>query len=102
MNACFFFHIGRVPEDEKIYRNVDDDDPKFTCPENFVPLFLEEALKSLEESNLTQAAHDTCGNDITCLFDIAATGQISFGQSTLSEKTEIENDISLLGKNWIT
>ena len=68
------------------------------CPNDFVPIFSNEALDSLD-TKLKQEAEKLCGNDVTCLFDIAATGQLSFGKSTLSESTQIKNDIEILGKN---
>ena len=96
-----FYKFGeewRVPENEAIYQNIDDDDAKFTCPDDFVPIFSEEALSSLDE-NLASRAKEVCGDDITCLFDIAATKQVSFGQSTLSESTQIRNEIAILANN---
>ena len=88
-----------MPENETLYRNItdDDDEQRFECPENFVPVFSDQALASLNESFLREA-EALCGNDVTCLFDTAATGQLAIGQSTLTESTELSNEISTLGK----
>ena len=87
-----------MPENETLYRNItDDDEQRFKCPDNFVPVFADQALASLNESFLREA-EALCGNDVTCLFDTAATGQLAIGQSTLTESTELSNEISTLGK----
>ena len=80
-----------------MYQNIDDDDPKYKCPDDFAPVFFEEALASLD-ANLTIEAKRVCGDDVTCLFDIAATKNLAIGQATLSESTQIQNEISILGK----
>jgi hypothetical protein len=88
-----------VKENEKLYRNIDDEDEKYKCPDNFAPVFFEEALASMDPE-LRLEAENVCGDDITCLFDIAATKQLSVGQSTLAESTEIKNDIAIVGKKY--
>ena len=93
-----FIYLGRVAENETIYRNIDDDEEKFSCPNDFVPVFSDQALASLE-GDLKEQAEAVCGNDVTCLFDIAATGQVAFGQSTLEESTSINNEIADVGMN---
>ena len=89
-------YLGRVAENEKIYRNIDDDEEKYSCPNDFVPVFSDQALASLD-GELRQQAEAVCGNDVTCLFDIAATRQVAFGQSTLEESTAIKNEIADIG-----
>jgi hypothetical protein len=88
-----------VKENEKLYRNIDDEDEKYKCPDNFAPVFFEEALASMDPE-LRLEAENVCGDDITCLFDIAATKQLSVGQSTLAESTEIKNEIAIVGKKY--
>ena len=89
--------LGRVQENETLYRNIDDDEESFRCPVGYIPVFAEEALASLNETTL-RAAEAVCGNDVTCLFDIAATGNLAIGQSTLSENAELTNEVNDLGK----
>ena len=84
-------------EDEKVYRNIDDNDDKYKCPDVFIPIFSEEALASINETLRIQA-EEVCGEDVSCLFDIAATENLAIGQSTLSESTQIQNEIAILGK----
>ncbi|CAB4032533.1 Hypothetical predicted protein, partial [Paramuricea clavata] len=45
------------------------------------------------EPSLRAEAERVCGDDISCLFDIAATKDVSIGESTLSEITTINNEI---------
>ena len=86
---------------EELYRNLTDDD-NFMCPHNFAPVFPDEALASpYDNSSLKQEAEMICGDDIACLFDIAATGNVAVGQATMSESNEIRNDIAILGKSFI-
>jgi hypothetical protein len=49
------------------------------------------------EPSLRAEAERVCGDDISCLFDIAATKDVSIGASTLSEITTINNEISQVG-----
>ena len=88
--------LGRVADEERLYRNIDDDEEGFRCPNDFVPVFSEEALASLDDDFRTEAV-EVCGDDMSCLFDIAATGQVAIGQSTLSESIEITNEIEIAG-----
>ena len=60
-------------------------------------MFSDQALASLD-SDLKEEAEAVCGNDVTCLFDVAATGKIAFGKSTLEESTSINNEIANIGK----
>ena len=90
-----------MPDEEKIYENVNDDDPSFSCPDGFVPVFVDEALASMD-ANLSAEATRICGNDPTCIFDIAATKQPAIGESTLQEITTINNEIAEVGTYLVT
>ena len=92
-----FFILGRVESGNKLYTNVSDD-VNFKCPESFVPIFLDQALQ-FENSTLEEEARSVCGNDVNCLFDIAATGNTAIGQSTVEQVTSINNDVSTFGKS---
>ena len=89
--------LGRVQENEALYRNIDDDEEIFRCPVGYIPVFADEALASLNQTTLREA-EAVCGNDVTCLFDVAATGNLAIGQSTLSENAELTNEVTDLGK----
>ena len=44
------------------------------------------------------AARDVCGENLNCLFDIAATLNLEFGQSTLNSSAIIESDNAVIGR----
>lgn len=97
-NANYIFHgiAGKVSQGEEIYENIDDDSDEFRCPNNFVPIFFDEALAAMDPS-LRAEADTVCNNDVTCLFDIAATNNIAIGEETLSGITAINNEIAEIG-----
>ncbi|XP_028416182.1 uncharacterized protein LOC114539806 [Dendronephthya gigantea] len=88
----------RVPQNETIYQVIDDNDENYVCPDNFVAIFSEEALASIDE-DLKREAESVCGNDVTCLFDIAATKQVALGVSTLTESDGARNEIKIAVNN---
>ena len=96
INQDLLIFLGRVAEDERIYRNIDDNEEKYMCPNDFVPVFSDQALATLN-GELKEQAEAMCENNLACLFDIAATGQVAFGQSTLEESTAIANEIAMAG-----
>ena len=53
---------------------------------NYVPAF--EA--SFSSNELEQQANETCGNNKLCIFDIAATGDVAIGISTMESLKEYE------------
>lgn len=57
---------------------------------------MNEALDNLNESFRAEA-DKVCGSDVNCLFDIAATGDLLIGQSTLDESTTINNELGQIG-----
>lgn len=61
-----------------------------------MPIFFDEALAAMD-STLRAEAEAVCDNDVTCLFDIAATNNLAIGQETLSEITTINNEIEEIG-----
>ena len=65
----------------------------------FVPTYLAEFF----DPDLAAQANELCGNDPFCLFDIAATGRVDIGLSTLQGSQEFEEieEISLPG-SYIT
>ena len=87
---------GRVQLGEEIYENIDDNSDDFKCPSGFEPIFFDQALADMSPELRTEA-EGVCGNDLTCLFDIAATNDVSVGQSTLSEVTTINQEVAEVG-----
>ena len=61
-----------------------------------MPVFFDEALDAMDPA-LREEAEAVCNNDVTCLFDVAATNNLAIGQETLSEITTINNEIAEVG-----
>ncbi|XP_013415295.1 mucin-like protein [Lingula anatina] len=51
---------------------------------DFTPMFTDNI--TFANATLQAAAEALCGSDMSCLFDTAQTGDLSFGEATLSEK----------------
>ena len=55
----------------------------------YSPLFLPVFQPEFQDADLEMEADRLCGDDIFCLFDVAATGNIEIGLSTLRSSQEI-------------
>ena len=56
---------------------------------NFTPIF----RPVFSSSALEAQANATCGNDIQCLFDVAATGRLEIGEVSMEFGVEIEESL---------
>jgi len=63
---------------------------------SFVPMFAD-ALQFYNDS-VKQAAYKACGNDFSCLFDAAATNDVSVGVSSKETSENFVNDSNILGE----
>ena len=63
----------------------------------FTPIF----TPNFTNPELESEAEGICGNDVACLFDVAATGSVDVGLSTLSGSRELQEfrDFSLPSEN---
>ena len=50
---------------------------------------------SFKDDGLEAKAMEVCDNDTFCLFDIAATGKVALGRSTLQASQEFERIVEL-------
>ena len=57
----------------------------------FVPIY----LTQFSDPDLAAQANELCGTDPFCLFDIAATGRVDIGLSTLQGSQEFEQIVQL-------
>ena len=64
---------------------------------SFVPIFLDEPIH-FASNKLETAAERACEGDVNCLFDIASTGDVSFGKSTKQVAVQLESEAQALGK----
>ena len=59
---------------------------------SFVPVF----TPNFSSPEIQSEAEVVCGSDPACLFDVAATGSVDIGLSTLTGSQEL-NDTAILG-----
>ena len=82
--CCFGIMIQYLPG---IIREPDDSIFNYRTDENFMdffdPDFSAEFQPNFETPELEAEARAACGDDEFCLFDIAATGRMEVGMSTL-------------------
>ena len=64
---------------------------------SFVPIFLDEPIR-FANKELRKEAERACQGDMNCLFDIASTGDVSFGESTKQVAVQLESEAQALGK----
>ena len=50
-------------------------------------------------ASVEREARTRCGDDIECLFDAAATNDVSIGLVTKDINTQFENETNILGKH---
>ena len=59
------------------------------------PYFVPTYLPQFSDQDLATQANELCGNDPFCLFDIAATGRVDIGLSTLRGSQDFEQIVQL-------
>ena len=62
---------------------------------HYDPYFVPTYLTQFSDPDLATRANELCGNDPFCLFDIAATGRVDIGLSTLQGSQELEQIVQL-------
>ena len=92
MTSFLPYYLGIIsnPDDSKFYYRDGESwqtfhEPTFTPV--YQPVFSDPALEA--------QATALCGNDSFCLFDVAATGRLDIGLSTLSGSRDVELVIQL-------
>lgn len=95
----FYFSIstflGRLTAVQSLFVNTTAD-ADFGCPADYMPIFLKNFTFS--NSSLAAEAKAICGDNQNCLFDIAATNSLEFGQNTINSTAAIESDNEVLGE----
>lgn len=87
------FIAGIVSDPSKsLFTYGADGDWDFYNDVEYVPAF----EPSFSSSELEQQANEICGEDLLCIFDIAATGNIDIGSSTMESVRQQEELKQLL------
>ena len=99
--VMILFTIGIVSnEDDSLFFYVDDEDWATFYRPQYSPLF----GPVFASSELEETARKLCKNDTFCLYDIAATGRVEIGMTTLKGSEDFENliELSAPGKLFLT
>lgn len=83
----------RLTSSQSLFVNTTAD-VDFICPANYEPIFL--TNYTFANSSLESAAREICGSNTNCLFDVAATQSLEFGQDTVNSTVTIASDNSIL------
>ena len=71
-------------------------DVGFFCSDDYMPIFVNNF--TFPNASFAAVAAETCGPNIECLFDVAATLSTEFGETTLNNSATIESDNQIIGK----
>lgn len=61
----------------------------------YVPIFLDQDDLVFDNATLGQQAHDVCGDNKQCLFDIHSTGKVSIGEAS---KQAVESFVAVINE----
>ena len=93
--AVFFFiifHVGIIDDPaESLFSYGPGEEWRTFYDPDFVPFY----EPVFADSNMQMQAIEACGGDSFCLFDIAATGRMEVGLSTLAASQELEEIIEV-------
>ena len=90
-----FFSLGRLNDADTLFVNTSAD-VGFFCRDDYMPIFVNNI--TFPNASFAAVAAETCGPNIECLFDVAATLSTEFGQTTLNNSATIETDNQIIGK----
>ena len=70
-------------------------DANFFCPDDYEPIFITNF--TFPNTSIANSANEICGDDLVCVFDIAATLLPSFGQTTKNSAAALEEENTISG-----
>ena len=91
-----FFVLGALLPSQNLFVDTIAD-ADFFCPQNYTPIFLNDF--TFPNSSFQTAAINACGGNTNCLFDVAATQLVSFGETTRDSFNAFEVEQSIIGSN---
>ena len=91
------FFLGRLSNLDSRFVNTSAD-IGFFCSSDYMPIFVTNF--TFPNSSFEAIAKETCGGNMECLFDMAATLSKEFGQATLNNSAAIERDNEFIGKTF--
>ena len=98
-NAVIFFFSGQINQSQSLFTYAQNESVDTFAKPDFLPMFIENITWFNE--TVRQAALTQCGDDIECLFDAAATNDVSVGLVTKDINIQFENETNILGKSLV-
>ncbi|XP_028401634.1 mucin-like protein [Dendronephthya gigantea] len=83
----------RLSDSDNLFVNTSVDSD-FFCRNDYMPIFANNV--TFPNETLKAAAEEICGNDMNCLFDIAATLSTTFGQTTKNSSAALQSDNKII------
>ncbi|XP_078619241.1 mucin-like protein [Branchiostoma floridae x Branchiostoma japonicum] len=83
---------GDGPKKSIFHYNTGESSSNFTSA-NFVPKFTDDVTFS--DPDLEKRARDICGDDTSCLFDVAEMGDIEVGRAEVEDEQNFEDEMSI-------
>lgn len=91
------FHIGLIDEATSLFTYGNGKNHNDFVNTQYKPLFFDEIKSLFSDKRLEIKAKAICGDVKECLYDVAASGSVSFGKSTkqaIDHFTKIKKDIN--------
>ena len=91
----FVLIIGQITSEQSLFTYKSGESVDTFRNDSYVPMFLD-AIKWSNES-LRLAAEAQCNGDVSCLFDAAATNDLSIGAATMKVNVQLVKESKELG-----
>ena len=92
-----FIFSGQINQSQSLFTYAQNESVDTFAKPDFLPMFVENITWFNE--TVEREAKTQCGDDIECLFDAAATNDVSVGLVTKDINIQLENETNILGKS---
>lgn len=90
------FFSGQINQTQSLFTYAQNESVETFAKSDFTPMFVEDI--TWYNNSVRELAEAQCGNDIECLFDAAATNDVSIGIVTKDINIQLVNESNTLGK----
>lgn len=90
------FFSGQINQTQSLFTYAQNESVDTFAKSDFTPMFVEDI--TWHNNSVRELAEAQCGNDIECLFDAAATNDVSIGIVTKDINIQLVNESNTLGK----
>ena len=92
-----FLVSGQINQSQSLFTYAQNESVDTFAKPDFLPMFIENI--TWFNDTVRAVAEAQCGGDIECLFDAAATNDVSVGLVTKDINIQFENETNILGKS---